>query len=538
MAEYHPGTTVEIPDAVPTSGFRNAIKNEKRYMKHNSQTIEKVCEASYVGDYDLLDELLATGDEKNLFNGDLNLHCPTRTALMLAAQAGQFECIELLLKAKADPHMKERMAYGNDPEDGKTACEIADELGFGDIVDILKLAEKETPYGWYVPEGPTNNEKMYKGWEWGKNKPQKGWHSSRPGVAQRNGFDASKYGGPAPKPPKIFEDFEGAPSAIAKQAVAGSGVVSPLPIGLLFPGQGSQYFKMMMSVKDLPAVKDMCAKAKTILGFDVLDICLNGPESKLQESKYCQPAMFVAGLAAVEKLRGENPDAVKRCQAVAGMYEGEYTALCVAGVFSFEEGLKLCKLRGEAMDEANAMSRQAILSVAGLGKEKLSALCEEAAAKEGAGAVCVIANELFPKGFSCAGTENAIIALKDLADKGGAIQAKVLANFGGFHSSLMIPAAKKVDAALDAALSNMSPPTMTVYLNATGQGLQAGTSPKQIVSILKQQMCSPVLWEASMRSMIKDGVKDYYECGPMKQIKAIMKRIDQAVWNKTSNVDI
>jgi [acyl-carrier-protein] S-malonyltransferase len=531
MAEYHPGTTIEIPDAVPTSGFRNAIKNEKRYMKHNSQTIEKVCEASYVGDYDLLEELLSTGDEKNLFNGDLNLHCPTRTALMLAAQAGQLECIELLLKAKADPHMKERMAYGNDPEDGKTALEIADDLGFGDIVDILKLAEKETPYGWYVPEGPTNNEKMYKMWEWGKTKPPKGWHSSRPGVAQRNGFDGSKYGGPARKPPKIFEDLDASPSTVSKSVTA-SGV------GLLFPGYGSHYVGMVKSAKDLPAVKDMLEKAKSILGFDVLDVCINGPAAKLDQSKFCQPAMLVAGLAAVEKMRGEKPEAVSRCQAVAGTYDGEYTALCVAGVLSFEDALKLVQIRGDAMSEAASVGKQNMISIAGIEKGKLAELCKQSAQKAGDGAVCVINGELFPKGFSCAGTEAAVKALKELAESNGAMQAKVLSFQGAHNSPLMQPAAKKMEKALDDAMSKMSPPKMTVYMNASGTGLKPGTSPQQIVSELKQQICSPVLWEASVKNMIKDDVKEFYECGPAKQLKAMMKRIDQNAWSNTSNFDL
>merc|ERR1712173_422092 len=84
----------------------------------------------------------------------------------------------------------------------------------------------------------------------------------------------------------------------------------PLPIGLLFPGQGSQYVKMMSSVKDIPAVVEMLTKAKDILGYDVLELCLKGPESKLEETRYCQPAMFIAGLAGVEKLSGEREEAV------------------------------------------------------------------------------------------------------------------------------------------------------------------------------------------------------------------------------------
>merc|ERR1719271_1356001 len=125
---------------------------------------------------------------------------------------------------------------------------------------------------------------------------------------------------------------------------------------------------MMSGVKDIPKVKDMLAKAKTVMGFDLLDLCLKGPESKLEETKYCQPAMFIAGLAGVEKLREERPEAVDRMKCVAGLSLGEYTALCCAGVFTFEEGLKLVKLRGEAMQEAASVGSQAMLSVAGIDK--------------------------------------------------------------------------------------------------------------------------------------------------------------------------
>merc|ERR1712032_654937 len=125
-----------------------------------------------------------------------------------------------------------------------------------------------------------------------------------------------------------------------------------VPVGLLFPGQGSQYVKMMSTVKDIPAVQDMLKTADDILGYDVLELCLKGPESKLEETRYCQPAMFIAGLAGVEKLRGEREEAVTRPQVLAGLSLGEYTALCVAGVFTFEQGLKLVDTRGKAMQEA------------------------------------------------------------------------------------------------------------------------------------------------------------------------------------------
>merc|ERR1711972_756999 len=144
----------------------------------------------------------------------------------------------------------------------------------------------------------------------------------------------------------------------------------------------------------------------------------------------------------------------------------------------------------------------------------------------GAGAVCQIANELFPKGFSVAGTDTAINKLKDLADKAGALQAKVLKTSGGFHTSLMAPAQEKLGAALDDMVPNMKPPRTTVYMNSTAQPVKPGTAPKEIVNLMKNQLTNSVLWEPSVRAMIKEGVSEFYEVGPMKQIKAMMKRID------------
>merc|ERR1719401_1245018 len=136
----------------------------------------------------------------------------------------------------------------------------------------------------------------------------------------------------------------------------------------------------MRSVKDIPAVKTMLSTANEILGFDVMKLCIDGPESKLEETQYCQPVMFIAGLAGLEKLRERRDGAlVTRFQATAGLSLGEYTALCAAGVFSFEDGLKLVQLRGKAMQEAAAMGKQLMLSVAGIERDKLASLCKEAA---------------------------------------------------------------------------------------------------------------------------------------------------------------
>merc|ERR1740138_788119 len=118
---------------------------------------------------------------------------------------------------------------------------------------------------------------------------------------------------------------------------------------MLFPGQGSQYVKMMSSILDLPAVVNLVAEAKAVLGWDILSLILNGPEDELEKTDKCQPAMFLVGMAAIEKLRQERPEVAAKPGAVAGLSLGEYTALCAAGVFTFTEGMKLVKVRGEAM---------------------------------------------------------------------------------------------------------------------------------------------------------------------------------------------
>jgi len=295
---------------------------------------------------------------------------------------------------------------------------------------------------------------------------------------------------------------------------------------------------MLKEVQDLPRVKEMLDTAKDILGYDLLKLCLDGPEEKLEETRYCQPAMFVGGLAGVEKLKGNNSEAVECCRALAGLSLGEYTALCVAGVFSFEDGLKLVKMRGEAMQDAAAVGEQLMLSVAGLEKDKLQAECSAVLKTAGSGEICQIANELFPSGFAVGGTKNAIQSLKVAVEKAGALQARILKTSGAFHTPLMKPAQDRLSEALEEVLPRMKSPRVTVWMNASAEPMRPGTDPKDIVALLKTQLTNPVLWEPLVRATIADGCQEFYECGPMKQIKAMIKRIDLPSWKKTTNVEV
>ncbi|CAE7879702.1 MCAT [Symbiodinium sp. KB8] len=219
----------------------------------------------------------------------------------------------------------------------------------------------------------------------------------------------------------------------------------------------------------------------------------------------------------------------------SGLSLGEYTALTAAGTFDFETGLRLVKLRAEAMQEATEQGPQAMASVAGLERKRLEALCRECVQSETD--TCQVANELFPNGFSCAGTKSAIERLVELApEKAGCLQAKLLKTSGAFHTRLMEPARAKLLEALLAAEPKMKPPKCDLYANLTGARLPAGTPVKEIITTLADQLTNCVLWESCMRAALKDGLSQFYELGPMKQLKSMMKRIDNQAWKDTENV--
>ena len=129
---------------------------------------------------------------------------------------------------------------------------------------------------------------------------------------------------------------------------------------------------MLKSCQDIPKVKEMCEKAKEILGYDILDVCVNGPKEKLDDTVYAQPALYLSGLAAVEKLKLDDPSFDEsKVSAVAGLSLGEYCALVFAKAISFEDGLKVVKVRAESMAAAAKVGNHGMLSVVGLKGEQL-----------------------------------------------------------------------------------------------------------------------------------------------------------------------
>ncbi|MGL5097740.1 MAG: ACP S-malonyltransferase, partial [Planctomycetia bacterium] len=288
-------------------------------------------------------------------------------------------------------------------------------------------------------------------------------------------------------------------------------------IAFLFPGQGAQTVGMAKeTAAAVPAAKELFDRAADLLGYDLLKVCAEGPEDRLNSTVVSQPALFVAGLAGVEKLRLEKPEVVDQCEAAAGLSLGEYTALVFAGALTFEEGLRVVQARGESMQAAADAVPSGMCSVLGLDEAKLKELCA-AASTEG---LIAPANYLCPGNTAVSGVKAACEKLERIAEEFGAMKTIRLAVAGAFHTEIMKPACEKLAAALAAA--TLKPSRIPVISNVDAV---AHPDADDLRSILVRQVVTPVQWERSMRSLLDQGFDAFYEIGPGRVLAALMKRI-------------
>jgi len=272
--------------------------------------------------------------------------------------------------------------------------------------------------------------------------------------------------------------------------------------------------------ESLPSVRRLYDQAGEILGYDLAKLCFEGPAEQLDSTVFSQPALFVTSLAALESLRRESPDVVLSCEAAAGLSLGEYTALVFAGVMDFEDGLVLVQKRGDAMQEAADATPSGMVSILGLERVEVEALCEKARGGE----ILEIANHLCPGTIVISGTNAACERAAELAPKMGAMKAVPLAVAGAFHTRIMRPA----DERLAEALSGMTlhRPRIPVVSNVDAR---PHDDPEEIRRLLVKQLLSPVLWENSMRYLIAQGFDQFYEVGPGRVLRGLLRRIDRGV---------
>lgn len=231
------------------------------------------------------------------------------------------------------------------------------------------------------------------------------------------------------------------------------------------------------------------------------------------------------------QLTDEGRAALAACNAAAGLSLGEYTALAFAGVFSFEDGLRLVQLRGAAMQAAADARPSAMAAVIGLPSDAVAALCEAASAEVAPGEGVRIANFLCPGNYAVSGGVPGIEALERLAKPQFKARMTVrLAVAGAFHTDFMQPAVEQLAAALEA--TPMARPRLPVLSNVDAA---PHADPAVIRQLLARQVTQPVQWEATLNTLLARGMEEAVEVGPGKVIAGIMKRISKDA--KMTNVE-
>ena len=287
---------------------------------------------------------------------------------------------------------------------------------------------------------------------------------------------------------------------------------------ILCPGQGAQAVGMGKDFAEKSAVaKDTFDTANRVLGFDLASVCFNGPDERLNQTDVSQPAIYVASVASFRAARDAGKLDPAAVTAYAGLSLGEYTALHLAGVFGFEDGLRLVAARGRYMQEAAVASPSGMVAILGAPKEAVVQLCEQVARGE----VMVPANYNAPGQIVVSGSRAACERVLQAAEAGG-FKATALKVAGAFHSPLMQPAADRMRAELERV--SFRPPQKPVYSNVTAHPHRDAASIKQL---LVEQIVSPVHWEDTMVKLVGAGEARFVELAPGRTLAGLAKRINR-----------
>ena len=289
-----------------------------------------------------------------------------------------------------------------------------------------------------------------------------------------------------------------------------------MKLAFVFPGQGSQAVGMLNDMADLSVVKNTIIEASDALGLDLLAMMQNGPAEDLNLTVNTQPVMLTASVAfyrAWLEAGGAKPD------IMAGHSLGEYSALTAANVLSLTDAVKLVRLRAQAMQNAVPVGVGGMAAVLGIDDAVVKQVCADAQAATGEIVEAVNFNS--PGQVVIAGHKGAVEKACELAKAAGAKRALVLPVSAPFHSTLLQPAAEKLQAAL--AELNLHTPEILVVNNVD---VRIETDVARIKDALVRQAWHPVRWVECAQFIAEQGVTDMVECGPGKVLAGLAKRID------------
>ncbi len=301
-------------------------------------------------------------------------------------------------------------------------------------------------------------------------------------------------------------------------------------IGVVFPGQGSQYVGMGKKLYHVDKdVRGLFERADDILGFSLTNLCFNGPEEELRQTYNTQPALLLVAYAVWNFLKKELPITP---HLIAGHSLGEYTALLVSGYFTFDDAIRITRTRGLLMEQACPKGQGGMVALIGANMDVIEPVLREISRDD---YVAVPANINSPEQVVLSGTLN---ALREAVEKlrGTGYKKAVFLNVSGpFHSPLMRDAAERLKGELN-RIPEVDMQIPVVYnVDAT-----PSQEKKAVKEKLYRQMFSPVLWERSIRRMVDEGVEVFLEVGPQKVLTNLIKRIVPAIpcYNVESMEDV
>jgi len=275
----------------------------------------------------------------------------------------------------------------------------------------------------------------------------------------------------------------------------------------VFPGQGSQSPGMGKDLYD--ANKDLFDQANSLLGFGLSEIMFEGTMEDLTKTKVTQPAVFLHSVAKALSLGSDFNPAM-----VAGHSLGEFSALVASGSLSFEDGIKLVYQRALGMQKACEAQSSTMAAIIGLDDVIVENICKKIAG------IVVPANYNTPGQLVISGTTDSIEKACEACKEAGAKRAIILPVNGAFHSPLMSSAEEQLGDALDSV--NFNVPRCPIYQNVVAIAVK---EPDEIRANLKAQLTGSVKWNQTVKAMIKDGAKIFYEVGPERALQGMVKKI-------------
>jgi [acyl-carrier-protein] S-malonyltransferase len=285
----------------------------------------------------------------------------------------------------------------------------------------------------------------------------------------------------------------------------------------LFPGQGSQSVGMGRDLaSSFPIARRTFEEANDALGFDLANLCFQGPEEQLRLTEFTQPAIFTVSVAALRVLA----EAGVTADYVAGHSLGEYSANVAAGAIEFAVAARTVRRRGQLMQQAVPAGQGAMAAILGMPAETVVAVCRDASSE---GAPVEPANLNSPEQTVISGTTAAVERAIALAKERGAKRAVLLQVSAPFHCSLMQPAQDGLAPILQEI--PFSAAKVPVVVNVDAALITDGA---QLRDALIRQVTRAVHWTQSMQLLIAEGVTTFVEVGPGKVLSGLLRQIDRS----------